>query len=266
MTTTRILIPTLLAAIVIPLSSTHAQEYGRGDLLQGRFWTGPEVVKIEGGAEAELGQDARREENAERPQVRTEARIGIDNRIELINRLEMRIQNLKHVPDETKERMQARLDAHAANLANLKARIEAGTSTARERMGGLIALPQVALSAASERILTITGQMDVFGTKLDARIDTAADAGASVGEAQAAFARYQDAVADAEAEARAAADLAADLETDGGTTSVKANAAVLAEARGHIRAAQELLKEARKEIGVILSSLKAEVRAEATVQ
>lgn len=263
MTTTRILIATLLTATFIPLGSIHAQEYGRGDLLQGRFWTGPEVVKVEGAVEVGEGRNSERDERPERPQVRTEAGVRIDKRIELIDRLEMRIQNLKHMPDETKEKMQVRLDAHAANLADLKARIEAGTSTATLR--GMVALPQVALSAASERILTITGQMDVFGAKLDARIEAAADAGATVTEAEAAYDRYLKAVADAKAEARAAANLTADLSTDGSSSSVKANVAVLAEARGHIRAAHELLKEARKEIGVILSSLKGEVKVEAEV-
>ena len=254
MTMSRTLVIGCIISAALAPAATYAQE--REGLLRGNFWTGPEQVRIDGDARAEL----KAERKEARVEVRTEARaeLSAEKREDLLRRLEDRMQHLRRVADGEGKPFPA--------IANFKARLEAeaGTTSVRaaikakpELRAMAVALPKAALIAMSDRALTIAAQMEAFGAKLDARIDAAADAGADVDEARAAYGRYMDAVRDAEMSAEAAADIAADLEAG------EEGAQALAEARAEIREAHSLLKDARAEIAAILSSIRAELKAEA---
>lgn len=192
---------------------------------------------------------------------------SIDARIARLNALITRIEGAERLSDSVKASLTAELQAQVTALGELKASVGTdASSTVKDRMheirGFMLTLPKAAITAAADRIVTITGQMETFSTKLSARIDAAHTAGTDTTAASASLTDFNSHVASAKVHAQAAASAVADLSDNSKTD---ANVAVLKDAKADIDAAQADLKAARKDIGDILKSIhgKGEVKVEA---
>lgn len=208
--------------------------------------------------------------------VRAHDDLAIDARINKLTALIARLGDAQRLSPEAKTTITATLNAQIDALKALKAKIAAGDTTTLKddsqsitksfRIYALV-LPKAAITAAADRIMTISGQMEAFSAKITARIDAAATAGADVSVARTASADFSAKIADAKVQAQAAIALVANLSVDeGDKTKLEANTAALKEAKTKIDAAQADLKAARKDIGVIMGSIKGkgEVKTEAS--
>lgn len=198
--------------------------------------------------------------NPEKMQARGEVRI--EDRIKRLQAQIERIGKMERLSAEQKATITAELTAQVAALTELKTKIDAETDPAKikeltqtigkEYRTYAVTMPKAALTAAADRIMKVVGQMESFGTKLEARISAAGSA-----EATALLGEYTASVASAKANAQAAATLVADLQADGGDATIaSSNTAALKSAKEKIDAAQASLKEARQDIGNILKLVK----------
>ena len=144
-------------------------------------------------------------------------------------------------------------DAAANNTSSLKTDVKSITSSYRIFV---LVLPQGAIEAASDRVLTIVGTMNDLGTKFSARISAAATAGNDVTAAQASLTDFNAKVADANTQANAAASEVASLTPDNGNATVEAsNTAALKDAHSKILAAQQDFVTARADAMAIINDL-----------
>ena len=161
--------------------------------------------------------------------------------------------------------LQATLSAQVSDLTTLKATIDADTvlatlktdvqSIAKGYRIYMLVLPQGRIAAASDRVLTLVGQMQTLGAKLQARIT--ADTSGNAATLQAAYSDMQAKIADASTQANAAVSETASLQPDNGVASVEAsNTAALKDARSKIEAATTDLKAARADIATIVAGVK----------
>ncbi|MES2225745.1 MAG: hypothetical protein V4480_02970 [Patescibacteria group bacterium] len=205
---------------------------------------------------------------------------GIDMRIGALEKLSSRIEGAKRVSGSIRSELSGELSAQIQALTSLKAKIgnDASTSTLRADVKGIrpefrtyaLVLPQAAITAASDRVLNISAQMDAFGAKLNSRIQAATTAGTDTTAAVSAYNDYTAKVADAKVQANAAASLIAGLKPDNGDKAVfAANSAALKSAHDKLKVAETDLKAARVDIGTILKTVKgasAEAHASTTVK
>ncbi len=148
---------------------------------------------------------------------------------------------------------QVAADAAANNTSSLKTDVKSITSSYRIF---ILVLPQGAIEAASDRVLTIVSTMNDLGTKFSARISAAATAGNDVTAAQASLTDFNAKVADANTQATAAASEVASLTPDNGNTTVEAsNTAALKDAHSKILAAQQDFVTARADAMAIINDL-----------
>jgi len=144
-------------------------------------------------------------------------------------------------------------DEAANNTTTLKTDVQSIVTSYRIFM---LVLPQGAIEAATDRILTISGIMGDLSTKLSARISAAASAGNNVSASQTALADMNAKIADANAQVQAANTEVASLTPDNGSsTLMQANTSALQDAHAKIVAAQHDLIAARTDAMTIIKAL-----------
>jgi hypothetical protein len=204
----------------------------------------------------------------------------IDRRTKALTDLNARVQTMQKVTDSFKAGISASITNEVNILNTLKAKIDADTDgatlkidvqsiTGSYRVFALV-LPQGRIAAAADREVTLVSMMSTLGSKLQARIQTAATAGASTTAMTAALtdmaAKLQDAQAKAEASVTASSSLTPDA---GDKTKMASNDAALKQARADLKAAQADLVAARKDVDTIvkgLAKISATANASSTTQ
>lgn len=202
--------------------------------------------------------------------TRVKGDASIEARLEKLSKLEERIANLTRLPDEQKASLTNVINAQIVSLMALKARLASTTdddqrSLAKSNRVAALVMPQVAITAASNRALTIVAQMEALAPKLETRIASSSALGIEVAAAEAAHADMLAKIADAKVQAQAAANATVNLEADNGDQAVfKANQQALKDARAKLKAAEADLRAARKDIMTIFQVLKVKGDAHAS--
>lgn len=196
------------------------------------------------------------------------ANAEIERRISSLNKLAARISGMKKVSDAEKSAISAEVTAEISELSSLKAKIDADKDietlradvrsiTASYRIYALV-IPQGTILAAADRLHTVIDSMSTTGAKVQARITEAQTAGKDVAAMQSAYADFTAKLADAKVQADAAISLVSSLTPDNGDQAkFQANHAALLDARAKIRAGQQDLVAARKDLKTIVQALKA---------
>lgn len=190
----------------------------------------------------------------------------IDRRIKALTDLAARIGTMQKVTDAFKQGVNATVQNEITALNALKAKIDADTDTATlktdiqsitksYRIYALV-IQQIRIAAAADREVVLVSMMSTFGSKLQARIQTAQQSGSDVTALMTSLNTMAAKLQDAQAKAQAAVSISATLTPDDGDAAkLKSNNAALKEARDNIKAAHKSITEARKEAGSIISGL-----------
>jgi len=199
--------------------------------------------------------------------VKVRSDAGIDKRLASLDLLAKRISEMKNLTADQKAEILATITAQKNELTALKVKIASDTSTttlkadlesvSKAHRTYRLVIPSTAITAAAGRVTTIVSQMQVFGAKIEARITAIKADGKDATAAEAAYADFKAKIADAKVQADAAAALVANLQADNGVdATAEANNAALKSAKAKIELANKDLKDARKDIGVILKGVK----------
>ncbi len=190
----------------------------------------------------------------------------ITRRIAALNDLNTRIQAMQKVTDAFKAGISASITNEVNTLTTLKAKIDADTDlatlktdiqsiTGSYRVFALV-LPQGRIAAAADREVELVSMMSTLGAKLQARITTAQQGGATTTALTAALTDMAAKLQDAQTQAEAAVTASASLLPDGGDkTKMASNDAALKQARADLKTAQTDLAAARKDVTTIVSGL-----------
>lgn len=156
--------------------------------------------------------------------------------------------------------LQAKIASDANSSSSLKADVQSITSS--YRIYALI-IPQGAVEAAADRVMTIAANMATIGTKLQARVSAlGSSADASV---TSALADFNAKVLDANIQAQTAVGEVLRLMPDQGNQALmQSNAAALKGARSKLQAAQKDLVAARQDAETILKALMPEKMSSST--
>ena len=200
----------------------------------------------------------------------------IERRIDALTKLSARISQMQRISSNDQAVLTSNLQTQISALTTLKTKIDADTDattlkadvksiTDSYRIFMLI-LPQNAMLAAEDRIVTIADAMAALGSKLSVRISAAQASSTDMTAAQAALADMQAKLADAKVQATAAQNLVLTLKPDNGDKTIEAaNKQTLKDARVKIQAGQQDLVAARKDINTILKALPNGDRSDASV-
>jgi hypothetical protein len=208
--------------------------------------------------------------------ARSRGDSAIDARIASLNQMITRLSSAQRLSADAKASLTATLNASIASLTSLKTEIDTGATTTLKtddqsitkdfRIYALV-MPQAAIDAASDRVMTIVADMQTLSAKIGTRISAAQASGADVSAAIAAHTDFDAKVADASTQAQAAVSETASLQPDNGDATLMAsNTATLKDAKSKLDAAQADLKAARADVTTILAAIKGkgEVKATAT--
>jgi len=193
----------------------------------------------------------------------------ITRRLNALNSLSARVNEMQKLSTDEKSGLSATIqsqigdmntleaqiatDASANSTSSLKADIQAITKSYRIFM---LVIPQGAISAASDRVMTIVGMMTTLSGNLQTRITAAQTAGSNMSVSVSALADLNAKIADANTQAQAAVTETAGLQPDNGVQAVmQSNTAALKDARSKIQTAQQDLTAARKDAGTIVKVL-----------
>ncbi len=188
----------------------------------------------------------------------------IDRRVTNLNALIARVGQMKNLSDTDKASIAGTLNAQVTALGQLKTKIDADADattlkadvksiTDSYRIYALI-IPQGAIIAAADRVVTVSTTLHLIAAKLTSRIQSAQGAGADVTAANTLFADYNAKVADAQVQAQSAVTAIVPLTPDNGDTKIAAsNASTLKAAHAKIQAAQQDLVTARQDATKILA-------------
>lgn len=198
----------------------------------------------------------------------------IDRRTNALTQQLERINAMTRVSAEVKTSLTAQTESQLQALAALKAKIDADASAttlkadvqsiAKSYRVFAVVMPQSAITAAVDRINTIADLMTTMGTKFSARIAEASAQGKDTAAASTALADYTAKIADAKVKAAAALTLSVNLKPDNGDAALMAsNKTAIGQARADIKAAQESLIAARKNINTMVNALGINVSAQA---
>lgn len=224
-----------------------------------------EEKKLEHASTTQLKREQKTEDRLESGKERGDN--GIERRLKSLDELSKRISEMKYLSADQKADILAAITAQRNELTTLQVKIASDTSTttlkadlesvSKAHRTYRLVIPTTAITAAAGRVTTIVTQMEVFGTKIEARIAAIKADGQDASKAEAAYADFKAKIADAKAQADAAASLVANLTPDNGDETVAAtNNTALKSAKAKIETAQADLKAARKDIGVILQGVK----------
>lgn len=191
----------------------------------------------------------------------------IDRRIEALQTFNGRISNAR-ISSTDKNDLTASMQTEISNLNALKVQIanSTGTSTLKEAVQSItkshrvfaLVLPKGAITAAADRVNQIASQMRQLSTKLDLRIAEVRATGRDVTSLSTALAEINAKITDAVTKAGNAVTQIQALVPDNGDQSVqKSNKATLEEAHKKVEEAQKNLKDARREVEIIVKGLRA---------
>jgi len=192
----------------------------------------------------------------------------IARRITALNALSTRINAMQRVSASDKSSLSSTIQTQINAMNTLQGQITAdenSTTSLRTDIQSIttsyrifiLVIPQGAIEAAADRVMTIVSDMTTLGTKLQARI-TALGSSASA-TLTSAMADFNTKVADANTQAQTAVSGVSGLQPDMGNTTVQqANTSALKEARSEIQAAQKDLIAARQDAGTIVKALLAQ--------
>jgi hypothetical protein len=204
----------------------------------------------------------------------TRADQEIDRRIKSLTELNARIQAMQKVTDTFKAGVSASITNEINTLNGLKAKIDVDTDAAvlktdvqsitkSYRIFALV-VQQGHIAAMADREVVLVSMMSTLGSKLQARIQTATQAGASTTVMTAALndmaVKLQSAQKNAEASVTVSAGLTSD---EGDAAKMKSNTEALQKARASLKAAQADLVAARKDATTMIAAL-AKLNASAT--
>ena len=206
--------------------------------------------------------------------TRSEGRADqeIDRRTTNLNDLIAKVADIKNLSASDKTSISTALGNQVTALAQLKTKVDADTDaailktdvqsvTSSYRIYALI-LPQVRIIIASDRVVTIAGEMQLLAAKFESRISAAQSAGTDMTAAAAAYADFNAKVSDAGTQAQAAVTGIATLVPDNGDKTVMAsNTAALKAARAKVAASQQDLVAARKDATAIVAAVKGQPTA-----
>ncbi|OGD70338.1 hypothetical protein A3D09_01320 [Candidatus Collierbacteria bacterium RIFCSPHIGHO2_02_FULL_49_10] len=208
-------------------------------------------------------------QNAEERIRNAKERAGaeINRRTEGLQKFLERISAMKRVSEGFKDDLRATIDVQIQGIEALRARIAGSidTSTLRTDIQSItrsyrifaLVMPQAAIAAAADRIVTMTATMSEIGAKLQTRIDAAAAAGADTAALTEVLRSLAGHINSANAHAQVAVEGTANLEPDNGDMAVaEANRAALQTAREELYLAHEEIKAGREDIRTIIDGLK----------
>jgi hypothetical protein len=199
----------------------------------------------------------------------TRADEEITRRINALNALSVRVNAMEKLSATEKSSLSANIQTELSDMTNLQAKVSADATanstsslltdvksiTSSYRVFILV-IPQGAIEAASDRVLTTASIMDDLSTKLSARISTAQTAGNNVTAATTALTDLNAKVSDSNAQATAAASEVSSLMPDNGNATIEAsNTATLKDAHAKVLASQQDLIAARTDAQTIIKAL-----------
>jgi chromosome segregation ATPase len=183
----------------------------------------------------------------------------ITARINSLNSLVTRLGSMKNISSSQIATFTTDIQTEIANLTSLKAAIDADTSTSTlktdyqsitqsYRIYALVE-PQVDITAAADRVLTLSTDFSAIVPKIQSYVNTAQTNGTNVSAAVSALADLSAKTSDATTQANAAVAEVAGLQPDQGATStMEANTAALKDAQSKIKTATSDLDAARKDV------------------
>ena len=199
--------------------------------------------------------------------ISTTADAAITKRITTLTSLSTRVNALVHVSADQKASLTAAISTESSTLSALDTKIKADTDAATEKADAEsvtkdnriyeLVVPQVTITAAADRALTVGDMITALGTKLQARITAAGSAGTDVTALNASFTDMNAQIADGTAQANAALTAVTGLTPDNGDATVEAsNTAAIKGARADLQTAQKDFVAARKDVASILAGIK----------
>jgi len=190
----------------------------------------------------------------------------IQRRITALTALGSRIDAMTRVTAQLKQGLLTNVQNQIQLMTTLQVKIDADTdltilkadiqSIAQAYRIFMLVIPQGRISAAGDRVATITAMMQGIGNKLQARMQIAAGQGADISGPTALLTELGAKIVDAQNQAQAAINTIAGLTPDNGDkVTMAANTTSLAEARSDLKTAQSDLVIGRKDIAGIMKFL-----------
>ena len=192
----------------------------------------------------------------------------IDRRIAALNTLASRTQSMQKLSDTEKNNISSAIQSQISDMMTLKAKVEGDSDVATLRADAesitksyriyALVIPQGAIVAAADRVMTIADAMTTVGQKIQTRLSSAQSSGQDVASLQSAMADFTAKVSDATTQAGNAVSGVSSLVPDqGDPAKLQANTAALKDARSKIKTATGDLEAARKDAGTIIKALQA---------
>ena len=190
----------------------------------------------------------------------------IDRRIASLTALLTRVTAMNKVTDALKVNLKTNVQNEIDGFTALKAKIDADTELATLKTDVqsitqsyriyMLVVPQGRITAAADRMATVINMMVEMGTKLQARINTAKAAGSDTTALEASLTDLGNKLTSAQAHAQASVSAVAPLTPDQGDKTVQAsNDAAIKKAQGEIKAGNQDLVDARKDIAAMVGGL-----------
>lgn len=225
-------------------------------------------VNLSTGGGTGIGASANVEVTAEvKTKVLEKAHLELSRRTERLNELAARVNAMEKLSPDTKATLIASINTQIAELGDLGTKID--TDSDRESLRAdvqsitksyrifALVIPQGAITAAADRILTIGTSYNDFSANLQARISAEQNAGHDVSALLAAMADMKAKVADANVQANAAISLISGLKPDNGDqATLQSNTAALKDARGKVQVAHQDYVSARADAETIMKGLR----------
>lgn len=199
--------------------------------------------------------------------AKDKARSEIERRINSLNKMAGKLNSMKRVSDNDKELLHSQISSQISVLNSLDAKIQSDNdgATLKEDIKSItqnyrifmLVIPQGAIIATSDRVVTTSSMMTTFGNKLETRINQAKEEGYDVAKMEASLNVYTSKVNDANVKAKESIDLVVNLKPDNGDKTVaESNHKILLDARSRTKSAQADLRAARDEAKKIVKELK----------
>ncbi|HYF13272.1 MAG TPA: hypothetical protein VD928_03175 [Candidatus Paceibacterota bacterium] len=253
-----VLAPTLVLAAATGIDA--ALNTGVNTQTQAQTGGGNTGASVNAGASVQLSA-------AVTKRAKEKATKEIDRRIAALTDLNTRVGQMTKVSAELKQNLVLNTQNQITTLNNLKTQITNETDgaalktqvqsiTTDYRVYALV-LPQTRIAAAADREATLINMLAEIGSKLQARLTAAQQAGANVSAYAQPLSDMGTRLGSAQTHAQAALTGAAQLTPDGGDAAkIKANTDALKKANAEIKAAQQDLIAARKAADTIIKGLK----------
>ena len=194
-----------------------------------------------------------------------------DAQATVLTSLSQRVGGIQQLPDQTKTSLQQEIAAQSSALEDLRDKVfnEVSVGSLREDAKTMdvllrsyaLSVPKIALIAATDRIATLTDDMQTVGAKFQSRIDALLAKGSDVSAAQQALTDYNAKTADAQTLASLTQNTLLNIPAGTTTpTAFAANVATLQDADEKITQAQQSLQAARQDLTSIRRLLSEDVQ------